>query len=176
MSRSEFTAAHCEQVTRLLKLCPRATDAEISEFLGIGTTTIHRWKVKYPEFREAIAEGKARADAKVAEALYERATGATVWEDTLDKEGRTHRLEKRLAPDTAAAFIWLKNRRPQDWRDRTELVSYDVKLDLIEYAKEYARRIGPEAAQRFLEDHGYKGRVLDLIPESVKVSDSAIAE
>lgn len=29
--------------------------------------------------------------------------------------------EKEMPPDTSAAFLWLKNRRPKDWRDKIEV-------------------------------------------------------
>jgi hypothetical protein len=154
---------------RIRKLCLLgATNAEIAEVLGIGLSTFQRYLENDAALRDAITEGRIITDADVANSLRLRAMGCTVTERRTDAEGQESVTSKELPPDTAAAFIWLKNRRPQDWRDRVESVHIEAKLDLVEYAKEYARRIGPEAAQRFLQDHGYKGPVIEgeLVPRS----------
>jgi transcriptional regulator with XRE-family HTH domain len=151
-----------------------ATLPELADFLGVAPSTVSLWKETEPEFSEALQAGAARADARVAARLYDRAIGLKTTETRVDADGNEATTVKELPPDTAAAFIWLKNRRPQDWRDRTEIVNIEAKLDLVEYAKEYARRIGPDAARRFLEDHGYKGRVPELIEgELVETPDSS---
>ena len=35
---------------------------------------------------------------------------------------KTTTTEKQVAPDTAAAIFWLKNRQPDIWRDKKEMV------------------------------------------------------
>ncbi len=53
-------------------------------------------------------------------------------------------------PDTAAAFIWLKNRQKQTWRDRHEIAVTDQYIDLPEEQRlEWAERI-IERARRLL--------------------------
>jgi hypothetical protein len=81
-------------------------DDEIADVLNVSTRQLHRWKRTYPEFAEALAAGKAPADAAVAHALFSRAVGYT------DPDGKHH------PPDTVACIFWLKNRRPEAWRDR----------------------------------------------------------
>jgi hypothetical protein len=34
-------------------------------------------------------------------------------------------VKKHVPPDVAAAFIWLKNRRPAEWKDRHEVTGKD---------------------------------------------------
>lgn len=169
-TRLDISPELCEQAKRFFLLHKSGTNKDLANLWGITEKRLEKYITAHPELKQAMRDGKEAADANVAASLYERATGAVVYEDVVVGKGedaRVERLEKRLPPDTAAAFIWLKNRRPQDWRDRVETFNVDVKLDLVEYAKEYARRIGPAAAQRFLEDHGYKGRVIDATPEAV---------
>jgi transcriptional regulator with XRE-family HTH domain len=134
------------------------TDEQIARELGIGTTTLERWQAKHPEFRGALKSGKLEADAKVARGLYERACGyshpaakvflpkgATKAEDAIVVPYTEH-----YPPDTAAAFIWLKNRQKQTWRDRHEIAVTDQYIDLPEEQRlEWAERI-IERARRLL--------------------------
>lgn len=114
-----------------------ATDAVLAEFFGVAESTINAWKNQYPEFSEAIKSGKAPADGNVASALYNRAVGAEWVEEqaikckTVEYEnGKRVREEERVEvvevtrrapPDTTAAIFWLKNRRPDVWRDKQDL-------------------------------------------------------
>jgi hypothetical protein len=84
-------------------------DDEIANVLGITERTAHRWKKLHPEFAEALAGGKRPADSAVAAALYRRATGY------VDEAGKHH------PPDTVACIFWLKNRRPEAWREKVEV-------------------------------------------------------
>ncbi|PHJ87897.1 hypothetical protein, partial [Nostoc linckia] len=90
--------------------------------------TIHRWKLEYPDFREALSLGKEAADAKVAESLFKRATGYSFdSEKVFFVDGEAHRVEiiEHVPPDTKAAMWWLQNRNPQEWRD-VRHIKHDV--------------------------------------------------
>lgn len=113
-----------------------ATDADLAEHFGISETTVYSWKNEFPEFAEAIKRGKAPANADVAHAMYQKATGAEWVEQQAIKlkeveyEGgkrvrETERVEvvevtRRAPPDTTAGIFWLKNRRPDLWRDKQD--------------------------------------------------------
>jgi hypothetical protein len=63
--------------------------------------------------------------------LYHRACGYSHKAVKIFQHGGQtieHEYIERYPPDTAAAIIWLKNRRPQEWRDRMEVASL-LKLD-----------------------------------------------
>jgi transposase-like protein len=122
-----------------------ATDKELAEFFGIAESTLYEWKKEYPEFSEAIKKGKAPADAQIATALFNRANGAEWVEEqafklkTVTYEGGKRVLEeerlevvevtRRAPPDTTAAIFWLKNRKPEVWRDKQDLeLSGEVKI------------------------------------------------
>mgnify|MGYP002554267787 CR=1 FL=1 len=72
------------------------TDEQLAEKMGISTTTLYEWKNKFPEFSEALKKGKEVVDYQVENAL----------------------LLKALCGDVTAQIFWLKNRRPDKWRDK----------------------------------------------------------
>lgn len=116
-----YQAAYAEQARRLALL--GQTDAEMAAFFGVDERTINRWKQAHPDFCQSIKEGKADADAKVAAALYQRALGYSHPDTRISNyqgEVIVTPITKHYPPDTAAAFIWLKNRQPDKWRDRVE--------------------------------------------------------
>lgn len=98
-----------------------ATDAELGAFFGVSERQINRWKTEHAAFGKALAEGKSIADARVASALYSKATGWSrpAVKIAIDKSTGKHVVVdyvEYLPPDTTAAIFWLKNRRKDDWR------------------------------------------------------------
>ena len=102
-----------------------ATDKELAEFFKVAEQTVNNWKVEYPEFFESITRGKGLADANVAKSLYHRAVGYEHPElITATFQGQitdTMEVTKHYPPDTVAAQFWLKNRRPNQWRDKFDV-------------------------------------------------------
>lgn len=96
------------------------SDEQIAENLGIGITTLYEWKNRYPEFREAMKKGKEIVDREVENALLKRAMGYEYEEVVIENGVETKRVKKFVPPDTTAQIFWLKNRKPQEWRDRQE--------------------------------------------------------
>ena len=102
------------------------TDEQLSQNMGIGTTTLYRWKEEYREIREALKRGKEVVDIQVENALLKRALGYEYTEGTRelvkDKETGEYSLSvtkivtKEVAPDVTAQIFWLKNRKPKKWR------------------------------------------------------------
>lgn len=128
------TSYHPEFAEQTRKLCLLgATDMELADFFGVCRATISNWKNQYPEFLEAMRDGKTKADAQVAHALYNRATGAEWIEEQAIKiktgpNSETVEivtLRRAAPPDTAAAIIWLKNRQPDKWRDTQAIQGLD---------------------------------------------------
>lgn len=105
-----------------------ATDLEIAQAFEVSIRTIHRWKLEYPAFREALQIGKEAADQKVEESLFKRATGYSFdSEKVFFVDGEAHRVEtiEHVPPDTKAAMWWLQNRNPNKWRD-VRHIKHDV--------------------------------------------------
>jgi hypothetical protein len=71
-------------------------DSTLARILNCNVVTINRWKRRHPEFCKALNRGKAVCDLAVEQALYNRA----------------------IEGDVRACIFWLKNRRPDLWRDR----------------------------------------------------------
>jgi hypothetical protein len=108
-----------------------ATDEFIFETLGVSRQTFYVWKGKYPEFAEALRKGKEIIDRKVENALLKRALGYQYDEVTQERKyneyndewelTETKRVTKEVHPDTIAQIFWLKNRKPDVWRDRKQI-------------------------------------------------------
>ena len=103
------------------------TMKEIAKEMEVTEGTLYEWKKNHSEFSEAIKKGKDPTDNAVEQSLLKRAVGYMVTETTkiavMGKDGkpqpvRVQTVERHIPADTAAAFIWLKNRRPGKWRDR----------------------------------------------------------
>ena len=106
------------------------TDEQIADNLGIAASTIYEYKKKYPEFSEALKKGKDIADAQVVNALFKTATGFTYYEDIATATGDVVQAQRYAKPNTKAQIIWLKNRQPDRWRDKTE-VKADITIPTI---------------------------------------------
>jgi hypothetical protein len=99
------------------------TDQEIADELGISVRSLNLYKSKHPEFAAALRMGKAGPDERVEQSLFQRATGYEVDEiDIRVANGEIVQtpIRRKYPPDVTAAIFWLKNRRPDIWRDRRE--------------------------------------------------------
>ena len=106
------------------------TDEEISENLKIETRTFYRWKREHESFCQAVRAGKDSVDDRVENALLRRALGYRV---TLVKEVAVAgpkdvgaklepaKLDVDYPPEVAAASMWLRNRRPDKWREKLDV-------------------------------------------------------
>jgi hypothetical protein len=128
---SSFRDEFVEQGRKLAQF--GATDREIAQFFEVDEATIYRWKHTHSEFCEALKTGKDASDERVVQSLYRKAVGYSFdSEKVFQYEGviiRTPTVEHVPPSDTAAIF-WLKNRRREEWRDKTD---HDVNvIDLSE--------------------------------------------
>jgi len=109
------------------KMCAMgATDADLAEAFGFSVQTINNWKSTHQDFALALKR-KNTADEKVERSLFERATGYALPDTHISNfQGAITAtpLIKHYPPDTTACIFWLKNRRPAEWRDKS-----DVKLN-----------------------------------------------
>jgi hypothetical protein len=107
------------------------TDEQIAKNIGIKRTSLYEWKKKYPDISDALKKGKEVVDRAVENALLKRALGYSYTETTRELVGTkiivTKEVIKEVQPDTTAQIFWLKNRRPDIWRDRKDL---EAKVDV----------------------------------------------
>jgi hypothetical protein len=97
------------------------TDEQIAAKIGIGYSTLQAWKANYQDIQDTLKRGKEVVDIEVENALLKRALGCTVKEQKLTKDDKIITLEKEIPPDTTAQIFWLKNRRPDKWRDKQDV-------------------------------------------------------
>ena len=96
------------------------TQQQIADNLGINVDTLIEYKKKYTDFSEALKKGKEVVDIEVENALLKRALGYKYDEVTYENGVETKRVTKEVQPDTTAQIFWLKNRKPNNWKDRIE--------------------------------------------------------
>lgn len=99
-------------------------DEQIAQNIGIRAATLYEWKKRFPEISEALKRGKEVIDRQVENALLKRALGYEYEEIKEKFEGGvlTERTvtKKEVVADTTAQIFWLKNRKPDTWRDKPE--------------------------------------------------------
>jgi transcriptional regulator with XRE-family HTH domain len=101
------------------------TDEQISHNMGISRSTLNEWKNKYPDISDTLKRGKEVVDRMVENALLKRALGYKYDETTREQMENgdlviTKVVTKEVHPDTTAQIFWLKNRKPDQWRDKRE--------------------------------------------------------
>lgn len=97
------------------------TDEQIAHNMGIAYSTFKEWKKKYPTFSAALKKGKEVVDFAVENAL----------------------LKTALVGNVTAQIFWLKNRRPDKWREKQKEDNREAleKLDeVLAEIKEDAKR------------------------------------
>lgn len=75
------------------------TDEQIAQNMGIAVGTLYLWKKSHVEICEALKKGKEVVDFQVENALVQAALDGNV----------------------TAQIFWLKNRRPDKFRDKPEV-------------------------------------------------------
>ena len=122
------------------------TDEQIAGNMGINVRSLYNWKKKSVPIFQSLKTNKELADIEVENALRKKALGfreteqAVSMRKTVEYEnGKRIRevtepvvteVERYYPPDTTAQIFWLKNRKPEQWRDKQE-----QKIDLTEAVK-----------------------------------------
>lgn len=115
---SKFKPEFIAQAEKLCRL--GATDIEVADFFEVDARTLYRWKGEHEEFCQALKAGKEVSDERVERSLFARATGYEHDEvdiRVVDKAIVKTDIRKYYPPDTTAAIFWLKNRKPEQWRE-----------------------------------------------------------
>jgi hypothetical protein len=119
-----YNDEYAEQARKLCLL--GAIDKELADFFNVSESTINLWKLEHPDFSESIKNGKIIADANMVDALYKSGMGEHyIEEEKLISDGEGNQkivtLRKQVPPDFRAQSLWLRNRRPENWRDKVEV-------------------------------------------------------
>lgn len=75
------------------------TNEQIAHNMGVGLSTLKEYRNRYPAIETALKKGKEVADYMIENALFKSA----------------------MEGNTTAQIFWLKNRRPQKWRDKPQI-------------------------------------------------------
>lgn len=98
------------------------TDEQIARNIGISRETLNQWKNKFSDISDTLKRGKEIVDRQVENALLKRALGYDYEEVSEKYEGgaltEKKVTKKHVIPDTTAQIFWLKNRKPDEWRDK----------------------------------------------------------
>ena len=86
------------------------TDEQIAQKMGVGYSTLQTWKSKYQDIQDTLKKGKDVVDYQVENAL----------------------LSSALDGNTTAQIFWLKNRRPDKWRDKQKKEADTAALDKLD--------------------------------------------
>jgi hypothetical protein len=99
------------------------TDLEVCRAIGIDESTLTKWKQNNKEFFTSLKGWKEKADEKVEKSLYERAMGYEhddLYITQYQGEIISEKIKKKYPPDPTSMIFWLKNRKPEQWRDKQE--------------------------------------------------------
>lgn len=123
------------------------TDEQISTKIGINRTTLYKWIDRFSDIGDALKQGKEPVDIDVEDSMLKSALGQYVTvkkpmklktEKRLrkkDKDGREYETgviveehieyvdeQVYIPPNITAQIFWLKNRKPEQWKDKREQV------------------------------------------------------
>lgn len=102
------------------------SNIQIAANIGISEQTLYKWADKYVEFGEALKKTKEVTVYEVENAMLRAAKGYYVTETKTitNKDGKVIRVEKNekwIAPNTTAQIFYLKNKDPENWRERNDI-------------------------------------------------------
>ena len=110
--------------------------AQIAHNVGVADSTFRRWKEENEALSAAIKRGNAPVDLEVENAMLKSALGhketvrkAVKVKTEKQKVGEGKIVEEHIEyvdeeiyipPQVVAQIFWLKNRRPDKWKDKVE--------------------------------------------------------
>ena len=95
-------------------------DEQIADKIGIKRQTLYDWKKKYSVFSDTLKQSKEVVDREVENSLFKSAVGYYLDEERIDSEGNVYKVRRFVPPNTTAQIFWLKNRKPNEWRDKKQ--------------------------------------------------------
>ncbi len=116
------------------------TDVQIADKLGITKKTFYNWRTRHKEFLHSLKAGKNTPDDQVESALLKRALGYSHEEDKIfNANGKALVVPtiKHYPPDPTSMIFWLKNRRPETWRDKHEVHQTSDVIDIVPPPEDY---------------------------------------
>ena len=110
-----------EYVDIAARLCEKGLiDGEIADVLGVCERTIHSWKLAHEEFSAALERSKGLVNDMVEQTLIMKAQGFERKVEKATASGKSVMINEYFPPDFSSIKLWLQNRMPDVYRDRTE--------------------------------------------------------
>ena len=113
-----------QKAVQIEKLCMiGATDAEIAMFFDVEPKSLIVWRTQSEAVATALKIGKVPSDQRVERSLFDRAVGCErpmikVFFNPRTGQVIEHQYMEKYPPDPLSCIFWLKNRRPDVWRER----------------------------------------------------------
>ena len=132
------------------------SDEQVAKNVGISRSTLNVWREKYPDISDALKEGKEVADRIVENALFKSAQGYMVKVKkpikihVIEYASGTGRKKKEydkivqgeeeqwIPGQVTAQIFWLKNRKPEKWREKPVDESVDNNITIKWEEAEFA--------------------------------------
>ena len=99
----------------------RMTVKEISKVLEISHSTFYKMYTDYPEFKYAYYKGIQSRVIDCINSLERMCTGYYIEEEKITSMGEKTIYKKYIQPNVNAIIFFLKNRDPENWRDKWEI-------------------------------------------------------
>ena len=113
------------------------TDEQIANNCGIRRQTLYEWKKKYSDINDTLKKSKSIVDYEVENSLLKKAFGYNAkvlkhikvkkvdYNDDGYKVNEHEEIvevydEVHIPADTTAQIFWLKNRKPDKWREKQQ--------------------------------------------------------
>jgi hypothetical protein len=146
-----------------------ATNEALAGRFEVCRRTIDNWIATIPEFSDAVRYGREVADEAVISALFARATGM---EQKMTKvfchrgQPVTANYTVQLPPDVRACFFWLRNRRPEQWRENRPLVEEEDDGDWVSELEAASERVRLAAVAERATQSAAEGPALPVPSEA----------
>jgi len=109
-----------------------ATFEDLSKLMKVSVSTIKKWGVQFSAFSAALKEGEIYDD-EAEQVLHTLGVTGWVVQDVVEElrvnpaTGKEElmvvkRVTKQIPPSASALIFWLKNRRPDKWRDKRDII------------------------------------------------------
>lgn len=128
------------------------SNEQIAHNIGVHQGTFYKWKSQHDEIYEAVKKGKEVVDYEVENALLKRALGYTTEKTKTfvkddgngNKVSHVEVTKEQVPPDATSMIFWLKNRKPNEWREKQSIkhtgnINYGI--DFSEITTDELRRI-----------------------------------
>lgn len=125
---------------------------QMANNISITRTTLYDWMNKNTNISNAIKKGREQSDEEVENALFKRATGYSYREITEEDKGGnmqvTKIITKHMPAEVGAMVFWLKNRKPNEWRDK-QGIAFEGDVENVPnfadaFEKQISERMGNE--------------------------------